>query len=359
MYLFLLNLLCLFLNFSVQALSAVFTSDKLLLTVLVNVLQSSNKKVVSVDACSANAVQTSVHCSGANGHCVSKAERQLWRQKSATVPVKRSRVGCKSRRLSEPLVRTVEQMQTSQTSPDAKLSQVVRTHCDIIGNSRLDGVISKPSSSRSNPVWLSSTAPSHSYVAAAACTSIEPLVVNPVYGSDDCSTLKSLSFEKKDCCLHAYSSALTQVLHGSQNRVSESVSDQCTSLSSADEEKRGSIVPVSPRANDSATGGNVTLPEVQAGDCDVSAGSYGYSDASCQGSETNDDARNVCAQFGYRKVCVYLHEGTWRHSPHSLHCIRIDDNISLVVLCEVMSFLLFLTGHRFRFWCIRKHLQTN
>jgi len=310
-------------------LSAVFTSDKLLLTVLVRVLHSNIEKVASLDRCSVDAVQTSERCCIANKHGLNKAERQLWRQKSATMPVKRNCVSCGSRRLSEPLMTSAEQMQTCRISPDAKIFHVDRTPSDV----QPDVDTSKPSGSGSNPVWLSSTAPTHScVVSTTTCSSIDPLVVNPVYGSDDCSTLKSLSFEKKDSRLQQYTSALKQVLDGSQDIVSDFVSDPCTSLSSADEER----CRTTPVISECVAEENITFPEVRTGECDVAVSSYAYADVSCQGSESNDEARNVCAQFGYRKVCVYLQEGTWRHSPHSLHCIRIDDDISLVVLCEVI-----------------------
>jgi len=228
-------------------------------------------------------------------------------------------------------------MRISRTFPDAEISHLNKTSIDVQPN----GATSKPSSYGSYPVWLSSTVPSRScVVAATACGPIEPLVVNPVYGSDDCSTLKSLSLEKQDSSqLREYTSALSHVLRGSRDRVSDVASDQFTSLSSADEDKCRTPVTVTPAVVDCAAEENVdfTFPEVRTVECDVAANSVGYTDASCEGSENGDDeAHRICAQFGYRKVCVYLQEGTWRHSPHSLHCIQIDDDISLVVLCEVM-----------------------
>jgi len=238
---------------------------------------------------------------------------------------------------------SAEQTRTYQTSAaGAKVSHIHRTHNDVIENSWQNGATSKPSSSRSTLVWLGNAAPSHPCEAATATCSIEPLVVNPVYGSDDCSTLKSLSFEKKNPCLRDYTSTLSQVLHASHERVSDSVSDRRTSLSSADEEKRVATVTVTPAISDCAAEENFTFPEYSAGE---SAGSYGCTAVSHRESETcNDEARNVCEEFEYRKVCVYLQEGTWRHSPHSLHCIRIDDQITLVVLCEVILLSLLLTA---------------
>jgi len=333
--------LCFFVCFSAQALSAVFTSDKLLLIVLINVLHSNIKKVSSLSSCSAEAMQTTGRCSNVKKHNLSKTGGRSWRQKSATMPAKRNCVSCKSRRLSEPLVTSVEQMQISRTFPGAKISPLDRTSSDF----RPAGATSKPSSYSRNPVWLSSTAPSRScVVAATACGPIEPLVVNPVYGSNDCSTLKSLSFEKQDLShLREYTSALSQILRGSHHGVSDF--QFRASFSSADEEKCRTAVTPAP-SDCAAADENIDfsfLEDRTAVHCVGVTNGDGYMDASCQGSESSDsEARSICAQFGYRKICVYLQEGTWRHSPHSLHCIRIDNNISLVVLCEVMPSLQYL-----------------
>lgn len=314
-------------HFSAEALSPVFTSDKLLLTVLINVLHPNVKKIAQVD--SADAVETSGRCSGSNVQLFGKAVERLWRQKSAAMPAKQECVNCNSRRLSEPLIRSVDQMQSSQTSLDTNSSQPDRIHnysSAVVGNSWLDGAILKPSGSRTNAVSLGSKMPSHGCVVTDACSK-EPLVVNFVYRSDDRSTLKSLSFEKNDSCLNEHTSSL----HVHENTLNGCDSNEQTSLSLAQEERcNTTTVSVVPPFSDSAT------EETFTSDHGHSTSSCGDTDGTCQVNESDDEARDVCARFAYRKVCVYLQEGTWRHSPHSLHCIRIDDNISLIVLCEVM-----------------------
>ena len=339
--------LCLLLRFSAQALSAVFTSDKLLLTVLINVLHPNVEKVVGVDSHCTDTVETSDSCSSTSKQYFSKAVKKLWRQKSATMPAKQNCVSCESRRLSEPLIRCPEQTQLSRTLPDTNSCQSDKTHnCTsaVIEHSRLEGTFSKPFSSRSNAVWLSSGVSSEVCAATTACNK-EPLVVNPVYGSDDCSTLKSLSFEKKNSCVHDHTSAVNQVLCMPENTINGSVSDQTTSSSSAQEERRHSTFSVTPALSDFATDENVTFPQVPASDHSLSTSCCGYTeDVSRPVNEADDETRDICCRFAYRKVCVYLQEGTWRHSPHSLHCIRIDGDISLVVLCEVMLSSLLCTA---------------
>ena len=328
---------CLLLHFSAQALSAVFTSDKLLLTVLVNVLHTN------LDSSSTENVKANGHCSGANKQYTFESVGKLWRQKSATMPAKQKRSESMPRRLSEPLIKGTEQWQTSLTVTNVNVSRMDRTchhSSTVTENSRLDGATSKLFGSRNNLVWLSSTVPSQGFIATTTCSE-EPLVVNPVYGSDDCSTLKSLSFEKKDSCLHQHTSALNQVLYVPENRENGSVSDQHTLSSSAQEEKCSTIVAVTPSFSDCVVEENFTFLEVPTSDCDLPTRHHGYTDVSCHVRAADDEADDVCIQFQYQKVCVYLQEGTWRHSPHSLHCIRIDSDISLVVLCEVMSLILF------------------
>lgn len=337
-------LYCLLLHFSVEALSAVFTSDKLLLTVLVNVLHSTHGKVANTDSCSASVVQTNGSCSGANQH-FSKADKKLWRQnkklwrqKSATMPAKRSCASCNARRLSEPLISNVGQTRTSQTLPDTNSSQVDRMQkytSAAIENSQLDGAVSKPSSLKSNAALLSSRVPSQGYVVTTMCSK-EPLVVNPVYGSDDCSTLKSLSFETKASCSRECTSALSRMLHVTENTSDSSISDQHTSSSLAQEDKFCATVNMMPGFSDSVAEENVTFSEVPADENRLTASSCGDTDVSCRVTETDREVHDVCSRYRYSKVCVYLQEGSWRHSPHSLHCIRINDNISLLVLCEVM-----------------------
>ena len=325
-------------RFSAHALSTVFTSDKLLLTVLINVLHPNIEKVVNRDSSSAETVKPTEHCSDANRQYVGEAVGKLLRQKSATMPAKQKRDICDSRRLSEPLIKTVEQRQTSATVACADIAHVDRT-CDhpsaVIENSRLDGAVSKLFGSRNSPVWLSSTVSSRGHLMTSACSE-EPLVVNPVYGSDDCSTLKSLSFEKKDLSLPKHTSALNQVLYVPENRENGSVSDQHMSSSSAQEDKCSTVVAVTPAFSDFAVEDNFTSLEVPSS---LPTSHHGNAGISSQVYAADNEADSVCTQFQYRKICVYLQEGTWRHSPHSLHCIRIDDDISLVFLCEVMSLL--------------------
>jgi len=330
------------LHFSAQALSAVFTSDKLLLTVLVNVLHPNVEKAVNMNSSSTETVKRNGHRSDTNKQYIGEAGEKLWRQKSATMPGKQKRDSCTFRRLSEPLIKSLERRQTSPTVTDANISHVDRTHnhsSAVIENSRLDGATSKPFGSRNNPVWLSSTVASQGCVTAAMC-SREPLVVNHLCGSDDCSTLKSLSFEKKDSCLCEHASALNQVLYVPENRENSPVCDQRASSSLSQEEKYSTIVAVTPAFSDCAVDESFTFLEVPASDSDLSTDCRGYADVSRRLHATDDEADGICTQFQYRKVCVYLQEGSWRHSPHSLHCIRIDNNISLVVLCEVVSLLL-------------------
>ena len=288
-----------------------------------------------MDSRSSDAVETSANCSGATKQYFSKAGKKLWRQQSATMPAKQKCVGCNIRRLSEPLIGSVEQTQTCQTSLDSNTTQVNRTQnysSAVIENSRLDGALVKPFSSISNAASVSS---GQGYEVTAVHTE-EPLVVNPVYRSDDCSTLKSLSFEKKGSSSLEHTSAPDHM-----HTLNGSASDQHTSSSSAQAEKCCTTVNSMPVVGDSAAEENFAVLEVpSSGDCAVTAGlttsSHGSTDGSCAVNETDNEADDVCSRLGYRKLCVYLQEGTWRHSPHSLHCIRIDDDISLVVLCEVL-----------------------
>lgn len=330
--------MCLLLCFSAEALSAVFTSDKLLLMILVNVLHPSIKKTAGIDSCSAVGGETSGCCSSTNKQYLDKAGIRLWRQKSATMPARQKCVSCNSRRLSEPLITSLEQTQTSQTCPDANTSQVNGKHnfsSVVTENLQLDGTVSKPLSSVSDAVSPSSKV---GFVVTSACSDeavvVSPVVVNPVYASDDCSTLKSLSFEKQDTRLHEHTSAPDRTLCVPEDTLSGFVSDQNVSPSLAQEDRCRTAVNITPVFSDLTTE-NFTFLEVPSGNYGPSASSCGYTDVSCQLNDADDEACEACAQFAYRKVCVYLQEGTWRHSPHSLHCIRIDDNISLVVLCEV------------------------
>ena len=332
--------------------SAVFTSDKLLLTVLVNVLHPNVDKVDHLDSCSAETVQTNVNCPGANKQYIGEAVGKLWRQKSATLPAKQKHDICMSRRLSEPLIKSTEQRQTCVTVTSADISDSDRT-CNhssaVIENSQIDGATSKLFGSRTNPVWLSSTVPS---IVPAACDEEPPLVVNPAYRSDDCSTLKSLSFEKKDSCLREQTSALNQVLFVPNDREHGSVSEHHALSSSTQEENCHTIAAVTPAFSDCGVDEDFTFLQVPASDFDLPTSRRCIS---CQALAADDEVDDVCTRFQYRKVCVFLQEGTWRHSPHLLHCIRIDDNISLVVLCEVMSPLLLIfcfVLFSFSFWYI-------
>jgi len=335
---------CVYYCFSAQALSAVFTSDKLLLTVLISVLHANVEKVANLDSSNAVAVETNGHCSGANKQYLGEAAGKLWRQKSATLPAKQKHESCTCRRLSEPLIRSVERRQTSMTVTDSNISHADGT-CDhssgVIENSQLDDAVSKLFGFQNNPVWVSSTVRNQGCVATATCSD-EPLVVNLVHGSDDCSALKSLSFEKKDSCLREHTSALNQVLCVPESSENGPASDQRMLSSSAQEGRCRSVVAVTPAFSDCVAEEDFTFLEVPDSDYDPPARRRGYTDVSRQAHSADDEANDVCTHFQYRKVCVYLQEGTWRHSPHSLHCIRIDDNISLVVLCEVMSLLLWL-----------------
>lgn len=325
--------LCLLLHFSAEALSAVFTSDKLLLTVLISVLHPTVEKIAGVDSHSPDALETSTHCSGATKQYFSKAGRNLWRQKSATMPAKQKCVSCDVRRLSEPLIQSVERNQLSQTSPDTNTSHINRTQnysSAVIENLRFDGALAKPSSSSSNTASVSNRVASQGCEVTTTCAE-EPLVVNPVYRSDDCSTLKSLSFEKKGSCSLERTFAPDHL-----HTLNGSVSNQHTSSSSAQEEKCCTTVNITPVSSCSVTEENLTFLDVPSSSDGVTTSSYGSTDVPCAVSETDNEANDVCSRLGYRKVCVYLQEGTWRHSPHSLHCIRVDDDISLIVLCEVM-----------------------
>jgi len=323
----------LLLHCSAEALSAVFTSDKLLLTVLISVLHPAVEKIAGVNSHSSDAVETSSHCSSATKQYFSKAGRDLWRQKSATMPAKQKCVSCDVRRLSEPLIQSVEQNQTSQTSPDTSTSRINRTqNCfsAVIENLRLDGALTKPFCSDGDAASVSSRVASQGCQVTTTYAE-EPLVVNPVYRSDDCSTLKSLSFETKGSCSleRTYAPDHMHTLNGS-------VSDQHTSSSSVQEEKRCTAVNITPVSSYSVTEENLTFLEVLSSSNGLTTSSHGSTDVPCAVSETDSEADDVCSRLGYRKVCVYLQEGTWRHSPHSLHCIRVDDDISLVVLCEVI-----------------------
>jgi len=317
---------CLLLCCSAQALSSVFTSDKLLLIVLTNVLHPSIEEDTNVFCGSADAMNRNVHHFDASRRCLGTAARTLWRQKSATVPVRRASDSCSSRRLSEPLIKNAQQRQTSTSLTDAGRTR---------GDSRLDSAVSRLSGSRNNPALFSGMLPVESCVVTATCSE-EPLVVNPVYGSDDCSTLKSLSFEKKDSCSPETASTLNRVLHVHKSKEDGSVSDHHTSSSSAQEEKCHAVVTVTPAFSDCPAGENFTFPEVPASDYSHPTSTCGITDFLSPVNRTDDKARDVCARFQYKKVGIYLQEGTWRHSPHMLHGIRIDDNISLVVLCEVI-----------------------
>jgi hypothetical protein len=37
----------------------------------------------------------------------------------------------------------------------------------------------------------------------------------------------------------------------------------------------------------------------------------------------------------YRRLIVFLQEGTWKHSPHAVHSIAVNSDITLFVVCEV------------------------
>lgn len=309
---------------SAQALSSVFTSDKLLLIVLINVLHPSVEEDTNVFCASADAMNTNVHRSDASRRHLGTAARTLWRQKSATVPVRRASDSYSSRRLSEPLIKNAQQRQTSTSLTDAGGTR---------GDSRLESAVSRLCGSKNSPALFSGMLPVESCVVTC---SEEPLVVNPVYGSDDCSTLKSLSFEKKDSCSPETASTLNRLLHVHKSREDSSVSDQYTSSSSAQEEKCHTVVTVTPAFSDCPAEGNFTFPEVPTSDYSHPTSTCGNTDFLSPVNRTDDKARDVCARFQYKKVGIYLQEGTWRHSPHMLHCIRIDDNISLVVLCEVI-----------------------
>ena len=331
-------------HFSAQALSAVFTSDKLLLTVLINVLHPNVEKVVNLDSSSAETVKTNGHCSVANKQYISEAAGKLWRQKSATLPAKHKHDSCMSRRLSEPLIKSLEQRQASVTVNNENISDIDRTHdhsSAVVENSQIVGATSKLFGSRNSPVWLSSTVPSQVCVATTVCSK-EPLVVNSIYGSDDCSTLKSLSFEKNDTCLREPASVLSRVLYVPKNKENDSISEYRMPSSSTEEENCRTIPAVTSAFSDCVMEENFTFLEVPASDFDLSTSRQCYRDVSCLPHVNDGEVDGVCTQFQYRKVCIYLQEGTWRHSPHSLHCIRIDNNISLVVLCEVMLLLLMI-----------------
>jgi len=312
------------LYFSAEALSAVFTSDKLLLAVLVNVLHSNIETVAAADSCSADAVETSP-----KQLFTDKAGRNLPRQKSAEMPAEHNLVSCKSRRLSDPLISSSEQMQSSMPWPLANGSQAAGTRGD---SSAVVGGVSKPFSFRGYPLSLSSKLPHHRRVAAASC-SVNPYV-NPAYTSDDCSTLKSLSFEKRDSRLPEHTCVAHHVQCKPQNGDIDSASDHHVLLSTS-EERCGTKVTVMPVLSDCTTQENFTFADVPTSETSTGSNNCTNTNTSCQLTGTNEETRGVCTRFGYRKICVYLQEGTWRHSPHSLHCIQIGGGISLVVFCEV------------------------
>ena len=331
--------------FSAQALSAVFTSDKLLLSVLISVLHPTIVKTATVGTHSVSAVESSARCSGASKQYCGKAGSHLSSRKSGTVSAKRNCASCNSRRLSEPLINNVEQMQTSHPWLDRNSFEIDRTRSyssTVVEKLRLDGSVSNPFGSISSAVWLRSRLHSHGHAATAACSK-QPLVVNSVYGSDDCITPKC-SLEKKDLRLREHTSARNQVLHVPENTLNGSVIDQRMSPTLVLEEKHQTAASVSPAVNDSAT--FLEVPSAERGHFGGSA------DESYQVRQTNDEVHDVCSQFQYRKLCVYLQEGTWRHSPHSLHCIRIDDDISLVVLCEVNVLIAVHYLILLQLWCI-------
>jgi len=104
---------------------------------------------------------------------------------------------------------------------------------------------------------------------------------------------------------------------------------------STSEERCGTKVTVMPVLSDCATQENFTFADVPTSETSTGSNNCTNTNTSCQLTGTNEETRGVCTRFGYRKICVYLQEGTWRHSPHSLHCIQIGGGISLVVFCEV------------------------
>lgn len=68
-------------------------------------------------------------------------------------------------------------------------------------------------------------------------------------------------------------------------------------------------------------------------------------------SPASDSMRTVADNDGldYRRLVVFLQEGTWKHSPHTVHCIAVNSDITLIVICEVsvLSFfdlLIFTSG---------------
>jgi len=334
------------LHFSSQALSSVFTSDKLLITVLVHVLRSKIADIRSVDSSCANVADSNAHFSSSNIQYLSRSIRKLSSEKSATFPARQKHDGSKCRRLSEPAVTTTEQKRTSQTQPDKNVSPVRGRHDDssMSAENSSRSAVSKMFGFKNHSVCFDSA--SECCAVSSASDAVEKVVVNPVYASDDCSTLKSLSLENRDLSSCDHSTALGHMQHVPQKMDCVSSSYQHASLTSSQEATVTDAA--SPVSGDCAAEADFVFLDAPASRLDFPADSCGCTNV-------------ICDRFGYRKLCVYLQEGTWRHSPHTLHCIQIDNDISLVVLCEVMTQVVLITFCNYSIVCntynlIKKHI---
>jgi hypothetical protein len=59
----------------------------------------------------------------------------------------------------------------------------------------------------------------------------------------------------------------------------------------------------------------------------------------CDDSRFDDslETAKMCGQLNYRRLCVFLQEGRWKHCPHAVHCITASCNITLVIIHEVST----------------------